>query len=535
MANEPTPLGTSERADSPRPAKPAAGTAAVKAAAPPRPKTVASTAPASPAPAPAKKAVAPVPPRRSGSASASSAAPTPRLATAPLPSQPAAPAAVPTVDTPAFRPSEPVISAAILLQSQTYQERHRDLQPPDLFIYRLGEQVWVQTGPHWSLGVVIAMPTAPSHSEGYTIQLLNSPFTCERIPPLTKMSPEALRPWVAWSTPPITSPHLSSTDIEYENLPWKNARTEHSLEVDASIVKARQVDSSYTLVDRLGGSSNYAGIYHGAEKFWIGDAVRLKASALAELGVVTGSEILLVMGIQDGAPGTVYGTRTKETGVFISGDIYRLTVSVHPVTNPMPLPVMVSTDIMVRSRITVSNPSEPHVMYTPVATSVHVRLDDVKGRWYPTSSLYRIMNGQAAFKAMVQEKRWEESGGKMNEMGNAGHANSRGWIRFEHRHQTFTKSIPANIIFPPLRALPPAPPPQPTPQPSQQSSAEQPAGGLAHDMRAVDLTADDENAGMEFLTDDPQDEVEEDELLRKMREDANSFLADEGDAFYGGL
>jgi hypothetical protein len=434
--------------------------------------------------------------------------------------------------------TQPVVSESILLSSATHREREHDLQFPGLSIYRLGEQVWFQTGPHWAIGVVTEVPAVSTSN--YKIHPLQSPLICEQTPAHNDIPSVQLRPWVAWSTPPVTNRNLDTDNrVAYENLPWQQESRSGSLEVDASILKSRDVDISYTLIEKLTNQNHYSGVYYGAERFWVGDAVRIKTSTNPNFS--TGREIMVVSSIQDLAPAPV-GVRSRDSGVTITGDIFRLTNHPHSVPPPPGLPSAVLGDLQARARFSASDPAAPYWTYTSISTNITVKLEDIKGRWYPGSSLFRIVHGLEKFKklaetASINSEEWDSTGSRMNEMGTGGAGANLGWRRYEHRHQAFNKAIPSQLLFTPLLVQENVAGTIENNMQTlglHQSTEPTPANINAHTAHTVsepiDLTGDD-NEGMEFLAD--QDSVDE-EFMKRMGEDAASFLADEGD-FYGGL
>jgi hypothetical protein len=448
--------------------------------------------------------------------------------------------------TPSFSPvptqQQQSLLEAYLLASATNAEREHDLRFPGLSIYRLGEQVWFQTGPHWALGVVLEIPPPPNST--YKIHPLHSPLICEQTLPHTEIKAIDLRPWVAWSTPPVTNPNLSTDNrIEYENLPWQQERGSGSIEVDASILKSRDVDVSFTLIDKLTPQNHYAGVYHGAEKLWVGDAVRLKATSCPTYS--TGREIMVITSIQDFMPNNPHGTRLRETGVTLTGDIFRLTNHTQSIPAPPGLPNTVQADLTLRGKFAIPNPTCPYWSYALVARSFSVKLEDIKGRWYPGSSLFRIMHGinrfsQLAETQSISHQEWDEIGSKMNEMGTGGNGSVLGYRRYEHRHQAFLKAIPQNVVFNDVGHAVNIANNMQTMHLQQQQTTLPPISNVnPHTINAaagvsnepIDLTGDDNDAGMEFLAD--HDSADE-EFIKQIREDAASFLHNDDD-FYGGL
>jgi hypothetical protein len=384
----------------------------------------------------------------------------------------------------------------------------------------------------------------------YQIHPLNSPLLYERTRSHNNIPASQLRPWLAWSTPPVTNSAFETQNtVEYESLPWEQQANAGSVEVDASILRSRDVDVSYTLIDKLNPENHYSGVYHGAERFWIGDAIRMKASTQPKnICAGSGNEILVVSSIQDFSPSSPLGVRNRKTGVLITGDVYRLTSHAQAMENLPGLPTAVRQDLAYRLRFTTRTSEAPHWGYAPVAHNHSVKLEDIKGRWYPGYSLYQIMHGIKQFNELAQNASistndWDSTGSRMNEMGTGGVGSTLGWRRYEHRHQAFNKAIPSHIVFTPsvddtrdvmqgavLQGVGSEHIAEATSTPSIHSALD--AASHPAPPETIDLTQDD-NEGMEFLNAD-HDSMDE-EFMKRMGEDAASFLADEGEVFYSGL
>lgn len=471
----------------------------------------------------------------------------------------------------------------VLLASATYRDRMQDLQFPRLAVFRHGEQVWVKNGPHMYLGVVLEVPTMTT--DFYQVLPLTSPLKCEETQPSSQPA-TMIRPWTLFTTPSLTNLIFQNHNVDYENLPWYQDVSSETIEVDASIVKSRDVDISYTLIEKLSVNNHYAGVYYGAERFWVGDVVRIRTSF--NPSVFTGREILVVSSIKDLAPGAPYNVRCIGTGVMVTGDVYRLINHPHPLPNPAGIPTAVLMDLGNRIRYTLADPSAPYWSYIPIAINTTVRLEDVSGRWYPISAMFRILD-EPKFNAYLSESgipqpEWDNMASGGNEMGTGGQGPSRGWRRFQHRHEAFNKAITSNVTFVPLtrqtnldvaqvqqkqqqqqiqqeqkqqeqqqlqrhqeqQQQPIEPPTNLATNPlnnptipitnNLSTSSSQP---IPHPV--IDLTEDeddlnnpDQSNGMEFLADPDQNHDSENEFFQKMHEDAESLLADDGD-FYRAL
>ena len=142
--------------------------------------------------------------------------------------------------------------------------------------------------------------------------------------------------------------------------------------------------------------------------------------------------------------------RSLDTEVLITGDIYRLTSHPHQVPAPHALPSAVVQDLEIRRKFTVpNNPSQPHWTYSSVAHGQTVKLQTVKGRWYPSAALYQIFNGDDKLRSGVgiPVGEWDATGSGMNEMGSGGNAGTLGWCRHREREGAFWRGIPRGVSF----------------------------------------------------------------------------------------
>jgi len=344
----------------------------------------------------------------------------------------------------------PVVPAANLAASESFGDRTHDLKYPGLDIYRLGEMVWFRMHPHWALGIVIDVPDWPE--TGYKIQPLHSPLKCEKAPPCISLSSARLYPWVAKKPSAITTRKLNrASEVEYTNLPWSRVANSRTVEEDASIIKSRDVDVSFTLIDKLSDYYQYAGVYYGAERFWVGDAVRLKADAASGSQAGSLHDIFVVRSIYDETPLAAAGVRTQRTGVWVTGDLYRLQNGDESIPPPPEVPTAVCDDISNRSWL-VPRTMTPPWTYMLVSLQITVRLEDVKGRWYPGSSLLQITKGFESFDKIATTRgfspqEWEETAVELNAMGAGGEGPRKGYRRFRRRHEAFANAIPSDIVF----------------------------------------------------------------------------------------
>jgi hypothetical protein len=226
-----------------------------------------------------------------------------------------------------------------------------------------------------------------------------------------------MKPWLAWSAPNYTYNYLQQhPTIPYEKVDWQGLVAgrygqEGVAGVDASIMAAKAVDTTYTLFDYLKKIVNdgvqdtyYNGLFLGAEKIWRGDAVRLRIGRDTDVMVVT--DIVERTSPQAGG-----------TAVHVIGDIY--SYATVPISNPAQLPELPKNPnlpIRMREDMTWRN----HLLVPHARTFAYWKLSapgsrfdiaEIKGRWYET--------------ALVFEEPFTKSV-KNNEGGNGVWMNSRG-------------------------------------------------------------------------------------------------------------
>lgn len=460
---------------------------------------------------------------------------------------PAAPVLIPAAP---ILPTLPPFPVHLLESSPTATERALHAAPGP-YVFRPGELVWCQCTEAWSLGIIVSGPeagpsqVANSPQQSYTVQVLKSPLEAELSSPYPGITVVSLRPWLAWSTPDLNNAPLR-TILTYDDVAWEQYRGVRGLEVDASIMKSRDIDSSYNLIDKLQYSHGdfYAGVFYGAEKLWVGDTVRLKRHAAPNL--INGTEIMVIAGIQDTRMQSSTGiSRSTITDVTILGDIYvHVTYPASAPPSPIPewLPQRLVRETTFRNRVTAGHPQQPQMSTWKLLHAAQtIRLEDIKGRWYESSLLIPYLKGREHYTQTLQSGTWDEVATQMNEMGNAGQAAVRGWCRTGKRDDVLTTSVPHTFSL-------------------EKGEIEVGMEGLAlhhphnpnllHNAHRelVDLTGDDDDEpaaqqqqqqdqgrvgtyGLEE-TEDPE---ADDAFMRQMQLDVASFLKDSGDSFYGSL
>ncbi|KAF3003431.1 hypothetical protein E8E13_001593 [Curvularia kusanoi] len=368
-------------------------------------------------------------------ASPASASATPVVAPAPSPIMPAA--------TPQIRAPTPLQSTPLpdprSIDQQADQLYHK-------FVSRQGEVVWYyrpKTGA-WGLGVVIRRwLDKTTGGKGYYVQPLSHPH--DSLSPEIVANENEMKPWLAWSAPNYTYAYMQQhPNIPFEKVDWQGLIAgqygqDGVASVDASIMAAKAVDTTYTLFDYLKKTANagmqdahYNGIYLGGEKIWRGDPVRLRIGRDTDLMVVTD---IIERTSQQANGQTV-------SAILVVGDIY--SYETIPLANPAQLPAVpkapnlptrMREDMAWRNQLLIPN-ARTFAYWRLSAPGSRFDIAELKGRWYET--------------ALVFEKPFTESV-KTNEAGNGVWMNSRGdatqagritGISLPQRLQAFGRAVP---------------------------------------------------------------------------------------------
>jgi hypothetical protein len=303
--------------------------------------------------------------------------------------------------------STPQIRAPAVLQSTPLPQPRQNEQLTDSrygqFMCRTGEVVWFfrPKTSAWGLGLVVRRWTIKDNSGGktYLIQPLSHPFDSAAPEPVT--SDQNLKPWLAWSAPACTYPYLQQNpQLRYDQVDWNALLSgrygEGVPDVDASIMAAKAIDTTYTLFERIksmpipsGEERHYNGIYLGAEKIWRGDPVRIR------LGM-TGTDLMVVTDIIERVLVNPVQKTQPTSQVWMTGDIYSYSTMPAPDPSKLPTPPSASnTNIPIRMREDMAWRNRMLVPMTQtlgwwrlITSASRVEMADIKGRWYETSLLF---------------------------------------------------------------------------------------------------------------------------------------------------
>ena len=321
--------------------------------------------------------------------------------------------AKPQVSAPSAKPSEilnrsttPTATARSPTPSPLPKPRSLDQQVDaqyNKFIFRPGEIVWFSRGEAWGLGLVmrryVLQSTTPKEGRTYVVQPLSHPYAHPSAVRITRE--DLLRPWLAWSAPPFTCELLNTMNVTYDTADWQGIINKKygfgDAEVDGSILAAKLVDSSYTLIDMLRKVNHgtgveelyWNGIYLGGEKIWTGEPTRLRGESGSDILVIT---CILERNVSNSAVGSV------ETSIFFIGDVYSFSAmnlaQGNAANDNNSIPLRMREDLIFRNNVT-ANASRPAGFWRLVQANVRVDITNIKGRWYESSILFPILKGAA--------------------------------------------------------------------------------------------------------------------------------------------
>jgi len=248
--------------------------------------------------------------------------------------------------------------------------------------------VWVDRNGNqtiWRLAVIINRQQQDDRSF-YLVQLLSNPRHHQ--PKLVVLEP-CLRPWLAWSVPDVGVPFLENKSFDEVN--WNEllddpqyASMDHV--VTGSILAAKQIDASFSLFTKFDAQpdstgSYYSGMFLGAEKIWVGDALRARQSAPGSQTLITVSALVENVSPDGKSQVTIIGDRFQSIEVS----------STTPRSRDMDfLPARVRDDLEYRNRI-VATIRPIRYELRLIERNARFRLEDINGRWYETRLLLPVL------------------------------------------------------------------------------------------------------------------------------------------------
>ncbi|KAK7956281.1 uncharacterized protein PG986_005503 [Apiospora aurea] len=416
-----------------------------------------------PAPVPAPSASSSVAAPRGSSVStgtaAVSATPMSRAASASSAATKPAPAAKPIQQPMAVAPAQPkTIPGPVTTDPSTHTQNPAVVgnpamvtQPDDKAVFREGEAVWFLTNPTWRLGIVL-QKLPPATQDGrlrYMIkQLAHSLLQLE-----AHLRPEnEMRPFLAFSVPAVNLPELQNTWVR--NAPWSqivakyagdNPTRQELVGVEGSKKALIEIDHSYSLFNVMldsrssGGKLVVQGIFLGAERINVGEAVRIRLTP-QEMNPAWPKNMPILMVLKE-----IFTAKSGETdGLFFSGDIYRLEeiTRQQPVVEQTEIPSAMFKEKVFRDGIRAA--AGTHFQWVPVLQNVTKDETVIRGRFYETSRLMAILD-QNKFDAALAKGEVEDVQAYLNNR-----ADSKGVYvgRKQNRLEMLAGAVPDDFVLP---------------------------------------------------------------------------------------
>ncbi|KIV99610.1 uncharacterized protein PV09_08785 [Verruconis gallopava] len=365
------------------------------------------------------------------------------------------------------------------------------------FSFRLGELVWFNRGAAWALGVVIRrwmlrnMP--PHHSRRYVIQPLSAPFLPQNTVIIEIET--AMRPWLAWSPPIFCHQGLNQgPQPTFSTVDWNavvsgryGPSNDEIVIVDASIMAARAIDSTYTPFGYLKSSPitqvqsdaqpHYTthqmfwnGVYIGGERVWVGDPVRLRAS--------NSEDVLVISQIIERPLQFISTQPTAPTKVLLTGNVISCSTLPSDAVTPDRqhlVPQRMREDLEARNKA-IQAIGGPKSFWKILQYGQVVDVADVKGRWYETSIMAPIVNQQPNYSDCVRDGQTDSVARSFNGRIDV---NRTAGIRHDKRESAFGRAVPEGLRLiegtePPTPAMEIAPRTEPPQQQQQLPPQSQP-------------------------------------------------------------
>ncbi|KAK7927231.1 hypothetical protein PG985_004229 [Apiospora marii] len=392
-------------------------------------------------------AVSATPMSRTASASSTVSKPAPAVKAGQQPMSAPAPAQPKTIPGPVSTDPSTHIQNPVLAGNQVMATP----QPEDKAVFREGEAVWFLTNPTWRLGIVLQKLPAetPEGRLRYMIkQLAHSLLQLE-----THLRPEnEMRPFLAFSVPAVNLPELQHTWVR--NALWSqivakyagdNPSRQELVGVEGSKKALIEIDHSYSLFNVIsdsrpsGGKLSVRGIFLGAERINVGEAVRIRLTP-QEMNPAWPKNMPTLMVLKE-----IFTAKSGEIdGLFFSGDIYRLEEipRQQPAIEQPQIPPAMFNEKAFRDEVRAA--AGTHFQWVPILQNVTKDETVIRGRFYETSRLMAILD-QNKFDAALAKGEVEDVQAYLNNR-----ADSKGVYvgRKKSRLEMLAGAVPANFVLP---------------------------------------------------------------------------------------
>ncbi len=281
----------------------------------------------------------------------------------------------------------------------------------NLFTYRIGEVIWFTRSPGlvW-IGTIINRQMQPDQVTGqykprYLIQPLSYQGAKEEVRIID--NEDQIRPWLGYEAHPIQ--HQALVGKAFHEINWEEVKAgrfgKGDMAVDGSVIGAFTVEKTYTVFQQKQaphpgrsedqGKTFWNGIFVGAEKFWVGDPVRLLNAANP------GRDVMVVHAIVEYPETDAFKPGATRMAIQLRGDVYNMTSEQYNPETPLPeihpaLPPRMAAELHERNAVVMATGQVFN--WTLVRPQATIELGEVNGRWYLSriAILYRLQQAQIA-------------------------------------------------------------------------------------------------------------------------------------------
>lgn len=257
---------------------------------------------------------------------------------------------------------------------------------------------------------------------------------------------------LALQTAPATTVSAIN-DMAFDQVPWErvikgefDGGKNVDYVVDGSILAAKIVDASYSLftldqeITEGPGETFFKGIFLGAEKLWVGEAVRIRAQPKAVAVLIVNSIKLTT-------------NQDATSTVIFSGNVLKLIQKqvphgIMPTGYTEGLPPRLIRDLLYRNEAAGDVKSGLNYSWVLVEEGACMELSEIKGRWYETRTLLPILRGQQKFEEELALGRTMDVGELMNGRRDNNNVPEK---RRKNRKDTLGRAVPDD--FKPSRGL----------------------------------------------------------------------------------
>jgi hypothetical protein len=306
-------------------------------------------------------------------------------------------------------------------------------------LFRAGEVVWFKNNNSWRVGMILTANT--------TLSII--PFGHPLYPTQEVIKEEIdIRPFLAFSIPQINNALQEFRGQALAQIDWHSLQErfgtrdepsrQEGLAIEATKLAALRVDQCYSIFNTIyesaqdGGS--FGGIFLGAEKICVGEAVRIKISR-EQQGQVTEKGMPTVLVIN-----RIFG---REGILSFEGSLWSLqhaTLAQQPQTpNQAQLPVAMLGEKEFRDGIL--QPRGWRVEWVLINQKISVNETSIRGRFYETRRLTPILN-PAKFQEMLQQQHIDDIQTLLN---NRADSNGPHVGRVLNRAQAVAGAVPEGV------------------------------------------------------------------------------------------